>query len=182
MIITFTGAQSTGKSTLLDKMRTDERFRKFDFVPQITRRLMKQYNLNHNEDGDEFTQLAILNSHLHNYLIYRNKNVILDRCILDGFMYSTYQYYTNKVPEAITLQASYLFEKLIKKYDIIFYTEPDIPLVNDEERSINVEFRNKMIDLFEEAIDHYKINVVKLKGDVDTRMKTIYNTFDNYGK
>ena len=56
MIITFTGAQSTGKSTLLNKMMTDERFRKFDFVPQITRRLMQQYNLNHNEDGDEFTQ------------------------------------------------------------------------------------------------------------------------------
>ena len=43
MIISFTGAQSTGKSTLLDKMSTDDRFRKFDFVPQITRRLVKQY-------------------------------------------------------------------------------------------------------------------------------------------
>jgi nicotinamide riboside kinase len=182
MVISFTGAQSTGKSTLLEMLKTDKRFRKFDFVPEITRRLTKQYNLNINEDGDEFTQLAILNSHLHNYLVYRNKNVILDRCILDGFMYTTYQYYTGKVPEAITLHASCLFEKLIKKYDIIFYTEPDIPLVDDGQRSANVEFRNKMIDLFEEAIQHYKINVVRLKGSVEERLETIYNTFDNYGK
>ena len=98
MVISFTGAQSTGKSTLLEMLKTDKRFRKFDFVPEITRRLTKQYNLNINEDGDEFTQLAILNSHLHNYLVYRNKNVILDRFILDCFMYITYQYYTGKVP------------------------------------------------------------------------------------
>ena len=80
------------------------------------------------------------------------------------------------------MHASYLFEKLIKKYDIIFYTEPDIPLVDDGQRSANVEFRNKMIDLFEEAIQHYKINVVRLKGSVEERLETIYNTFDNYGK
>ncbi len=182
MIITFTGVQSSGKSTLLDKMKLDKRFRKFNFVPEITRRLKSQYNLSINEDGDEFTQLAILNSHLHNYLTYRNKNAVLDRCILDGFMYTTYMYYTSKVPEALTLHASYLFEKIINKYDIIFYTEPDIPLVDDGVRSVNDEFRNRMIELFEEAIKHYKINVVKLSGTVEERLDIIYNTFDNYGK
>ena len=182
MIITFTGVQSSGKSTLLEKMKIDQRFRKFNFVPEITRRLSKQYGLNINEDGDDFTQLAILNSHLHNYLSYRDKDAVLDRCILDGFMYTTYLYYTGKVPEAATLYASYLFEKLIKKYDIIFYTEPDIALVDDGVRSNNKDFRNKMIELFEEAIKHYKINVVNLKGSVEERLETIYNTFDNYGK
>lgn len=182
MIITFTGVQSSGKSTLLEKMKLDKRFRKFDFVPEITRRLSKQYNLNINENGDEFTQLAVLNSHLHNYLMYKNKNAVLDRCILDGFMYTTYQYYSGKVPEAATLYASYLFEKLYNKYDIIYYTEPDIDLVDDGVRSVNVEFRDKMIDLFEEAIKHYKINIVRLKGTVDERLEIIYNTFDNYGK
>ena len=38
------------------------------------------------------------------------------------------------------------------------YTEPDIPLVDDGVRSVNDEFRNRMIgNLFEEAIKHYKI-------------------------
>jgi len=55
MVISFTGAQSTGKSTLLTKMQTDERFRKFNFVPEITRSLKKKYKLDINEDGDEFT-------------------------------------------------------------------------------------------------------------------------------
>jgi|TARA_A100000171_G_C2083296_1_gene120763 nicotinamide riboside kinase len=182
MLISFTGVQSSGKSTLLEKMKLDGDFRTYDFVPEITRRLKKQYNLNINEDGDEFTQLAILNSHVHNYLTYRDKNAVLDRCILDGFLYTTYMFYQGKVPEALVLHSSYLFEKLIKKYDILFYTEPDIPLKDDGERSTNVEFRNKMVELFDEAIDHYKLNVVRLKGSINERYKTILNTVNNYGK
>jgi nicotinamide riboside kinase len=182
MIISFTGVQSSGKSTLLDKMKLDGDFKSYNFVPEITRRLKKQYDLNINEDGDEFTQLAILNSHVHNYLTHRKGNAVLDRCILDGFLYTTYMFYKNRVPEALVLHSSYLFEKLIKKYDILFYTEPDIPLEDDGERSIDVEFRNKMTELFEESIDHYKLNVIRLKGSVDERYDKILNTVNNYGK
>jgi len=182
MIITFTGAQSTGKSTLLAKMRTEERFRKFNFVPEITRGLKNKYKLDINESGDEFTQLITVNSHLYNYLDYRNKDVILDRCILDGLVYTMYQYQTKKIPIEIYDYSEYLFKKLIGELDIILYTEPDIPLVDDGERSANKEFRDTMINLFEEAINHFKIDVIRLKGSVDNRMETIYNIVDNYGK
>ena len=182
MVISFTGAQSTGKSTLLNKLEVEDRFRKFNFVPEITRSLKKKYNLDINEDGNEFTQLITVNSHLYNYLDYKGKDVILDRCILDGLVYTTYQYHTKKVSKEIYNYSEYLFKKLIGELDIILYTEPDIPLVDDGERSVDKEFRDIIINLFEEAIDHYKINVVRLKGSVDNRMETIYNIVDNYGK
>jgi len=70
----------------------------------------------------------------------------------------------------------------LRKVDVIFYTEPDIPLVDDGERSNDNTFRETIINLFETAIDHYGINVVRLKGTVEQRLETIYNTFDNYGK
>ena len=182
MVISFTGAQSTGKSTLLSKMQIDERFRKFNFVPEITRSLKKKYNLDINENGDEFTQLITVNSHLYNYLDHKGKDVILDRCILDGLVYTTYQYHTKKVSKVIYNYSEYLFKKLIGELDIILYTEPDIPLVDDGERSVDKEFRDIIINLFEEAIDHYKLNVIRLSGSVDNRMETIYNIVDNYGK
>ena len=182
MVISFTGAQSTGKSTLLNKMQLDERFRKYNFVPEITRSLKKKYNLDINEDGNEFTQLITVNSHLYNYLDHKGRDVILDRCILDGLVYTTYQYHMKKVSKEIYNYSEYLFKKLIGELDIILYTEPDIPLVDDGERSIDKEFRNTIVNLFEEAIDHYKIKVVRLKGSVDNRMETIYNIVDNYGK
>ena len=34
------------------------------------------------------------------------------------------------------------------------------------------------LELFEEAIDHYKINVVRLKGSVEDRIKIIDEKFD----
>ena len=182
MVISFTGAQSTGKSTLLAKLQTDEKFRKFNFVPEITRGLKKKYKLNINEDGDEFTQLLTINSHLYNYFDFKGKDVVLDRCILDGFIYTTYQYHMKKVSKEIYNYSEYLFKKLIGELDIILYTEPDIPLVDDGERSVDKEFRDIVVNLFEEAIDHYNINVIRLSGSVDNRMKTIYNMVDNYGK
>lgn len=182
MIISFTGAQSTGKSTLLEKCKVDKRFKKYNFEPEVTRWVKKTYGLTINEEGDEITQLAILNRHLHNYLNYRGKDVILDRCILDGLIYTMYQYHTKKVSIEVYSYAELLFEKLIDKIDVIFYTEPDIELVDDGERSIDVEFRDTIINLFEEAITHFNLNVVRLSGSVDNRMKTIYNIVDNYGK
>ncbi len=178
MIVSFTGAQSTGKSTLFNKLKSSDRFRKFNFVSELTRTLKEDYNLNINEEGNDITQLAILNGHFMNYLKYKNTDVLLDRCILDGVVYTTYLYHTGKVSKEVAEYADYLTGKLVNSVDIIFYTEPDVPLVDDGERSINIEFRNKVIELFEEAITHYNINAVRLKGSVDERIKTINDKYD----
>lgn len=182
MIVSFTGAQSTGKSTLLERCKIDERFKKYNFEPEVTRWVKKTYGLTINQEGNEITQLAILNRHLHNYLNYKDKDVILDRCILDGLIYTMYQYHTKKVSIEVYNYAELLFKKLIDKIDIIFYTEPDIELVDDGERSVDVEFRNTIVNLFEEAFTHFNLNVIRLSGSVDNRMKIIYNIVDNYGK
>lgn len=182
MIISFTGAQSTGKTTLLKTIKNDERFKDFSFVDEVTRLVKKKYSLEINEAGGDDTQLAILNEHLSNYLVNKNGNAVLDRCILDGIVYTTYLYHTGKVNKQIAEYAENLTRILISKVDVIFYTEPDIPLVDDGERSVNKEFRDTIINLFEEAISHYKVNVVRLKGTVEERLETIYNTVDNYGK
>lgn len=182
MVISFTGAQSTGKSTLLKAITVNESFKSFKFIPEVTRLVKKRYKLDINEKGNEMTQLAILNAHLENYLQNRDCDVVMDRCILDGLVYTTYQYHTGKVDPETMLYCEYLFKKLISKVDIIFYTEPDIPLVDDGERSNNMTFRETIINLFETAIEHYGINVIRLKGTVEERLKVIYNTIDNYGK
>ena len=182
MIVGITGSQSTGKSTLFNLIRSDDRFRRFNHVSGITRNLKETLKLSINEDGDDITQLAILNSHLQNYLKYRNSDLLCDRCILDGLVYTTYLYYNKKVSEEVVNYAEFLTNKLVNKIDIIYYTELDVPLVDDGIRSVNNEFREMIGNLFEEAIDHYKLNVVRLKGSVEERKKIIYNTFDNHGK
>ena len=180
MIITFTGAQSSGKSTLLSKMKEDDMFKDWSFEPEITRNLKDKYGLAINEAGDSFTQMVTINSHIDNYLRNKGKNCIFDRCALDAFVYTTYMCYKQQVDSNLGHYAEYVCGKLLPVYDIIFYTDPSIPLIDDGVRSIDVDFRNKVIELFDFYIDHFKpTNLVKLQGDVETRYKTIIETINN---
>ena len=106
---------------------------------------------------------------------------MLDRCALDAFVYTTYLCYNKKVDEELGYYSEYVCKKLLDKYDIIFYTDPSIPLVNDGVRSIDVDFRNKVIDLFDFFIDHFKpTNLVKLSGSVEERYAIIQQTIENF--
>lgn len=180
MIITFTGAQSSGKSTLLSKMKEDMFFSSWSFEPEITRSLKEKYGLAINEAGDNFTQCVTINSHVDIYLRNKDKNCIFDRCAIDALVYTTYQYYTKKIDKELCEYAEYVCTKLMSKYDIIFYTDPNIPLVDDGVRSVNVEFRNKIILLFEFYLEHFMpTNVVKLSGNIDERYSLIKTTIEN---
>ena len=99
MIVAFTGAQSSGKSTLLNKMREDVYFKDWNFEAEITRILKEKYTLIINEDGNNFTQMVTIHSHIDNYLKNRNKNCVLDRCCIDSLVYTTYLSYSKKVDE-----------------------------------------------------------------------------------
>lgn len=183
MILTFTGAQSSGKSTLLSKMKSDDYFKDWSFEPEITRSLKEKYGLTINEDGDSFTQCVTINSHVDNYLRNKDKNCVFDRCALDALVYTTYQCYTKKADSELGYYAEFVCNKLISKYDIIFYTDPNIPLVDDGVRSVNIDFRIKIIQLFDHYIDHYKpTNLVVLSGSVDERYETIKSEIEKRKK
>jgi nicotinamide riboside kinase len=76
------------------------------------------------------------------------------------------------------LYARYVFEKTINKYDLIIYTSPeDVPVVDDGERSINIEFRNEIIETFERFIKSEEVpshKLVRLRGNVEQRMEQIF--------
>ena len=85
MIISFTGAQSTGKSTLLDKCK-EEFGDKFVYFPEITRQIKSECGVAINEAGDNTTQILIVSEHIKNILKASKQDSILDRCILDGLV------------------------------------------------------------------------------------------------
>ena len=89
MIITFCGAQSTGKTTLLNYL--SDRNPDFKFIPEVTRFIKRKYALPINEQGSILTQMMIMTQHVANaYNVNNNQsiNVILDRCSIDGLIYT----------------------------------------------------------------------------------------------
>ena len=66
MIFSFTGAQSTGKTTLLKKLVQKNGSYPFEFVPEVTRLVMRDYGVAINEGGDDITQMLIMTEHIRN--------------------------------------------------------------------------------------------------------------------
>lgn len=176
MRVSFTGAQSTGKTTLLNKCK--EIYKDYKFVDEVTRYVRRTYDVKINEIGGTETQLYILAEHIKNHL-KPDENLILDRCILDGYVYTKYQVVNGKVSEQVLHAFSGVYGLLMDKLDYIFYTDPsDVKLVDDGERSVDFKFRDDIIVLFEDLIEYKmspknKEKVVRLKGTIEERMQTI---------
>lgn len=189
MIVSFTGAQSSGKTTLLKHLHStllNGLLDTYNFVPEVTRLVSRKYGVDINEEGDDITQYLIVSEHIKNYLKYKNKNAVLDRCIIDGYVYTTYLYNIGKVSlEQLEVTKQICYKLLEKGYlDIVFYTCPDLPLEDDGIRSIDTNFRDQIVSLFDQSLNEFKnkfnINVVNLSGTVEKRIETIYNTIKNY--
>jgi len=178
MLISFTGGQSTGKTTLLQQCKELYSDR-FDFVDEVTRLVQREHNVPINELGSDMTQLLIINKHIENSLYVTEKQgVIMDRCIMDGLCYTAYLQLEGQVSKWVFDYAKNVYNMLIKKLDYIFYTDPaDVTLVDDGVRSIDDGFRSKVIDIFEFVLLNdsalLENKVVKLKGTVEERMEQI---------
>jgi len=179
MIVSFTGAQSTGKTTLLNILK--EKNKDINFIDEVTRRINREYDLPINEGGSSLTQLMIMADHVANvYRKYDNDLVILDRCVVDGLVYSQWLYANRKISLAMYDLAVEVYHSINKEYDIIFYTDhKDVELEDDGERSANKEFRDNIINGFELRLKDQD-NVVVLSGAVEERLETIKKTFEKY--
>ena len=174
--IAFTGPGCSGKTTLIKSLN----FNKFltgevKNIDSHTRELKsKGYPINN--EGSDDTQIMITYGHYMNIKNGLGCNCIFDRCILDGVVYTQWLKQQDQVKEGTYLTAVNVFNDLISKYDIIFYTSPeDVPLEDDGERSINVKFRDEIIHLFKIYMSNLD-NVITLRGTVEERLITIKNT------
>jgi len=184
MIFSFTGAQSTGKTTLLNHLQKCNGAYPFEFVPEVTRLVMRDYQMPINENCDDLTQMLIMTEHVRN--VYKDKanhlirgvHQIFDRCALDGIVYSLWLQHNDKISRRCYDACDLIYEDLKDKYDVIFYTSPDdVKLVDDGERSVDVKFRSDIINTFNIFLDRgYDGKVVVLKGSVEERLKTIKST------
>jgi nicotinamide riboside kinase len=181
MLISFTGAQSSGKTTLLRECKNLYQQPEWNYVDEVTRKVKREGH-SINLDGNDITQLFILNEHLNNHV--NNKNSIMDRCILDGYVYTSCLSRRGKVSDWVTRYACDLMNLLIDRLDIIFYTQPeDVPLIDDGTRSVDREFRQDIINRYEDlfAQDYYWMDkLVRLSGTVDDRMETIQFTINEH--
>ena len=175
MRIGITGAQSVGKTTLLNALRSEKGLLGFTVCDEVTRRV-KGYGLPINEDGTDVTQQLIMQEHIVNVFMY--ENMITDRTALDGLVYTSYLHRTGKVSIETLIKVRNIFKKVWPKYDYVFYIEPEFGIVDDGIRSVDIKFRNEIAELFETIIEKEKLSVIRVSGSVRTRVTTIIDLLE----
>ena len=176
MKISFTGTGSSGKSTLLKRCREYYGDR-FEYIPEVTRPIARK-GLKINEEGDAETQRAIIDAHIKNNKL---DNVIMDRCIVDGAVYTTWLSLknSNSVHRTVTQYAWNVLDEIVNDIDIIFHPQP-VEIDDDGVRSINKQFQQEVHVLFNYTLyssprfkDVYKGKIISLNGDVENRFNDI---------
>lgn len=170
MKIGVTGAQSVGKTTLLNALRSERMFEKYVVCDEVTRRV-KSYGLPINEDGVDATQKLIMNEHIYNVFMF--DDMLTDRTSLDGLVYTLYLYKHGKVSSSTLQHVRKVFGRVWEKYDHVFYIEPEFAIVDDGTRSVDIDFRNEIVELFDMTIEKEKLTVHRIKGSVRDRVSTV---------
>jgi hypothetical protein len=162
------------------------------YIDEVTRLVKREFLLDINEEGGtDITQLLIINRELENLFRYKKellwegcKGTVHDRCLLDGLVFTEYFHSKGLVSHSVLKQALEYWNRFHTKYDIIFYPDPhEIQLVDDGERSTNIQFRNAIIDRYENFyLEHCenKKRLHRLKGTVEERMDQIKIVLNEY--
>ena len=172
MRIAFTGSHGTGKTTLIEELKNLDRFKNYVFHQNLTRSLRDRVPIN--EQGTELTQVFVINKHMERLV---DKNSILDRCLIDGYIYTSYLYKKGKISEWIYRYAHDLMYTFLDLYDVIFYICPEFNLPEDGVRSNSLSFRDDIVSLFEDIIGQLKhskkVSIVKITGTVEERIQQV---------
>lgn len=181
MKIAISGAHSQGKTTLVNDLKYHTIFRKFSVLGNITRGI-KERGVEINELGGDWSQSLVVAKHIEHF--FHKGNALLDRCMLDGMVYTDALFlHEKRISDPVRQFAEHAFKELVckKKYDTIFYVEPTLPLERDEIRSTDQVFFRNVTELFNAYISGYKVDVVRIKGSREERVKSVIDTLkDKY--
>lgn len=168
----FTGAQGTGKTTLLNEAR--HYYPGFTFITEVVRNLSKTKNIKINELGNETSQMIIFNTYLESLLT--QTEYISDRSLIDVISYTRYLAVNNLDFDINILNVQEILLDFIVKRNLlgfIFYVPIEFPLVEDGIRSNNENFRREVDVNIRYYLERFKIPYVVMSGSKEERSKIL---------
>lgn len=158
MKIAISGTACTGKTTYINDFL--KKWTMFETCSTSYREVLKEKNLPHSSNGTEDSQRLILN-----YLVdqaiesSKKEHIIMDRCVLDNFVYTSWLFLNGKVSEKFLEESRTLTRETLKLYDIIFFIPltkvAPVKLVEDSLRDSDPVYREEIDNIFKAYMGSY---------------------------
>ena len=170
----FTGAQGTGKTTILNHFKNNG----VPVITEIVRNLAKE-GININEQGDLQGQNTIFNKY--NELLSQKETFISDLGLTDVIAYSYTLAEKGRVTyEFVEDQLRQLREFTAENPDIIYFYFPiEFPVVGDGVRSTDEHFRIVVDRYIKRILEAVGIRYVEVRGTVEERVKIVEGIIQN---
>lgn len=182
MKILFTGAQGTGKTTVMNEV--DGLLPGYQFISSISRRLQDQYHMS--TEGGKLTTCSMQRMIFDTYLctFSNNENVISDRSLIDVLAYTW-----DKAEKDDDVQMAWecqsenkhvrMFTEKFKDDSIYFYFPIEFDIVRDGVRSIDKEYQRAIDDKITRLLDTFNIEYRIVRGTVEERVNFVMSIVRN---
>ena len=168
MNIIFTGAQGTGKTTILKKMGE-----RYTVITEVVRNLSKK-GVKINKDGDERGQKKIFNEYVRLFEETPGE-FVSDRGLIDVVAYTIYLHRTGKVSEKfVNKQLKELHKFLMNHQNYIYcYFPIEFNVVDDGVRDLDEGFRKEVDEIIQSLLGAYHLNFIVMSGTIEERLDKI---------
>ena len=175
--IIFTGAQGTGKSTILNHFKE----KGYPVITEVVRTLA-QNGVKINEEGTIKSQEIIFETYKQ-LLSNCESMVFSDRGLTDVASYTAYLAIKEHNFDAMRLLIQELEEirKWNEENDVVYFYFPvEFPVVDDGVRSTNEKYRNFIDNYIKFILDYLKVDYHTVTGTVEERVKFIEDYLTSY--
>lgn len=168
--IVFTGAQGTGKTTVLKEFEAQGK----NVITEVVRELAKR-GVKINKDGDEKSQTKIFKTYKEKLAELSTTGYISDRCLVDVIAYSMYLAEQGKVSdEHVQKQMKQLAKFKIENPDIAYcYFPIEFDVVADGVRDTDEEFRTAIDHNIKVVLQEAGIQPIIVRGTVEERVDKV---------
>lgn len=167
--IILTGAQGTGKTTVLNFFKEAG----YPVITEVVRNLVKEKGISINQDGTDATQMLVFGTYAK--LLSETERYVSDRGLTDVISYTAAGVFEGNVSKSTLDAQEIMIEEFVQSnQDIAYIYFPiEFPVVADGTRSVDEDYRKQIDDLIHDTLDALEIPYLTVTGTPEERFKQI---------
>lgn len=168
MKVLFTGAQGTGKTSVMEALPST-----WPKIKGVTRKCIAENHLTINMESTDDSQKAIFDAYEQQFKSH--KHFISERSLFDVYAFTTYQYCKGKCSqELIDEQREKIKEFIINNPDALYIYFPiEFEIQADGQRSTDKEYQEHIDIMIKNYLDLFGVHYITVHGTVEERVQQI---------